>query len=129
MPDPYPSTVERVHDDPAAQLRAMFAHIDAGDWDALADGFHPEVVYERPGYPPFAGRRRVVDFYRHERIVASGRHEIEGVVVEGDAAACWGRMRGILTDGSSVDVRFAEVCSFADARIRTRRSYFFLAAV
>jgi ketosteroid isomerase-like protein len=114
---------------PARQVRGMFASIDAADWDALAERFDPEVVYERPGYPEFVGRERVLDFYRNERIVVSGRHEIEGVVVEGDTGASWGRMRGTLSDGSQADVRFAEVYSFARARIRTRRSYFFRAAV
>ena len=107
----------------------MFAAIDAEDWDALSGRLHPDVVYERPGYPEFVGRARVLGFYRHDRLVVSGRHEIDGVIVEGDTAASWGRMRGTLRDGSQADVRFAEVCRFVDGRIRTRRSYFFRTAV
>jgi ketosteroid isomerase-like protein len=107
----------------------MFASIDAADWEALTERFDPAVVYERPGYPELAGRARVIHFYRHERIVVSGRHDLEGVIVDGDTAASWGRMRGTLNDGSQADVRFAEVYSFADGLIRTRRSYFFQAAV
>jgi ketosteroid isomerase-like protein len=113
----------------ARQVRGMFASIDAADWAALSERFDPEVVYERPGYPAFVGRARVLDFYRGERIVVSGRHKIGGVVVEGDTAASWGRMQGTLRDGSQADVRFAEIYSFVDGRIRTRRSYFFRAAV
>ena len=86
-------------------------------------------MYERPGYDPLVGLERVLRFYRDERIVVSGRHELHGIVVDGDAGACWGRMRGTLRDGSAADVRFAEVYSFADGRIRTRRSYFFQPAV
>jgi ketosteroid isomerase-like protein len=107
----------------------MFASVDAADWDALSELLDSDVVYERPGYPEFVGRARVLDFYRHERVVVSGRHEIEGVIVDGDTTASWGRMQGTLSDGSQADVRFAEVCTFVGARIRTRRSYFFQAAV
>jgi ketosteroid isomerase-like protein len=114
---------------PASHVEAMFASIDASDWDALRELLHPEVVYERPGYPRFVGRARVLEFYRYERIVVSGHHEIEGVIVAGETAVSWGTMRGTLKDGSETEVRFADICWFADARIRTRRSYFFQAAV
>lgn len=124
-----PVEVEREPDLKRAQLRAMFARIDATDWDALAELFHPDLVYARPGYPALIGLERVLRFYREERQVASGTHEIEGIVVDGDAAACWGRMRGVLKDGSAADVRFAEVYRFEGGKVRTRRSYFFRPAV
>ena len=113
----------------SALLRRLFESIDDSDWGTLSDLLHPEVVYERPGYDPLVGLERVLRFYREERLVASGSHRIEGVVVDGDAASAWGRMRGTLRDGSSADVRWAEVYSFEDGRIRTRRSYFFQPAV
>jgi ketosteroid isomerase-like protein len=112
-----------------AQLRELFSRIDASDWDALADLFHADVVYERPGYAPLAGLQRVLDFYRRERQVASGSHELERIVVQGDAAACWGRLRGTLKSGARADIRFADVYVFADGKIKLRRSYFFAAAV
>ena len=112
-----------------ARLRRMFESIDGSDWGTLSDVLHPEVVYERPGYDPLVGLERVLRFYRDERRVASGRHEIHGIVVDGPAGACWGRMRGTMKDGSTADVRFAEVYSFEGERIRTRCSYFFQPAV
>jgi ketosteroid isomerase-like protein len=111
------------------QLRELFARIDASDWDGLAELFDADVVYERPGYAPLSGLQRVLDFYRRERQVASGEHELERIVVDGDAAACWGRMRGTLKSGAPADVRFADVYVFAGERIKLRRSYFFAAAV
>ncbi len=113
----------------SAQVKRMFRSIDASDWQALAAILHPDVVYERPGYDPLAGLRRVLRFYREERLVAYGRHRIDGVVVDGDSASAWGRMRGTMRDGSAADVRWAEVYSFEDGRIRKRRSYFFQPAV
>ena len=44
----------------------MFRAIDNRDWDALATHFHPEMVYERPGFPVLEGRDAVMRFYREE---------------------------------------------------------------
>jgi ketosteroid isomerase-like protein len=110
-------------------LREVYRTIDACDWPALEALLHPEVVYERPGYDPLVGRERVMRFYREERIVASGRHEIIGIVREDGVAACWGHMRGTLRDGSAAEVQFADVYSLDAGQVRTRRSYFFTPAV
>jgi ketosteroid isomerase-like protein len=112
-----------------AKLSDLYQTIDACDWDALEGMLHADVVYERPGYDPLVGRERVLRFYREERLVASGRHEVYGVLHDGDRAACWGRMRGTLRDGSPADVQFSDVYSFQAGKIRTRRSYFFSPAV
>ena len=115
---------------PHDTVRLMFARIDAEDWDGLADLLHADVLYERPGYPPLAGRDRVLRFYREERQVASGRHEVEATLAGDGAAVAWGRMQGRMRDGTDVEVGFAEVYGIAaGGSIRHRRSYFFTAAV
>lgn len=111
------------------RLRELYRFIDAGDWDSLTGMLHRDVVYERPGYDPLIGRERVMRFYREERVVASGRHELYGLLHEPDRAACWGRMQGTHRNGSPVDVQFADVFSFEVGQIRARRSYFFSPAV
>ena len=107
----------------------LFRAVDSHDWDGLQKVFHPEIVYERPGYEPFVGIDRVMHFYQHERVLASGAHQIEQIVAEDDHAACWGCFVGARKDGSPADVRFADVYSFEDGKIKTRRSYFFRPAV
>lgn len=111
------------------RLRDLYRTIDACDWTALAGFFHADIVYERPGYAPLVGLERVMRFYREERVIASGKHQVEGVLHELDRAACWGSMRGSLRDGTRTEVRFADVYSFEDDKIRTRCSYFFSPAV
>lgn len=108
-----------------AHLREMFEAIDARDWETLAGFFHPEIVYDRPGYESFVGAERVLRFYRDERIIADGIHDIEGIIIENGAGACWGSMRGTLEDGSNAHVRFADVYSFDGPALRKRTSYFF----
>ena len=107
----------------------LFGAIDSSDWAKLAQIIHPEIVYERPGYEPFQNMDRVLQFYRNERVLASGSHRLEAIVHEGDHAACWGRFVGKKKDGSSVDELFADCYTFEDGRIRTRRSFFFRPAV
>jgi ketosteroid isomerase-like protein len=106
-------------------LREMFQAIDARDWETLAGFFHPELVYERPGYESLVGAERVLRFYRDERIIADGIHELDGIIIENGAGACWGSMRGTLKDGSDAYVRFADVYAFEGPTLRRRTSYFF----
>jgi len=68
-------------------------------------------------------------FYQEERIVASGSHETEGIVIDGDRAACWGRFRGQHKNGSDIDELYADVYRMHEGRVRTRRTHFFRAAV
>ena len=72
----------------------MFETVDARDWERLADFFHPDLVYHRPGYAPLVGRDAVLHFYREVRVIGSGGHQLAAVVVDGDHGACWGRFVG-----------------------------------
>ncbi len=87
------------------------------------------MTYERPGYEPLVGYERVKKFYREERVIASGTHFLEGVVVNDDSGACWGRFVGVHKNGSAIDERFADAYTFENGKIRTRKSYFFRPAV
>jgi ketosteroid isomerase-like protein len=107
----------------------MFRAIDAREWDRLPDFFAPGAVYERPGYEPFEGLERLDRFYRHERVIASGEHRLEAVLVDGGNAACRGRFVGVHRDGSPIDESFADFYRLADGRITHRRSFFFRPAV
>lgn len=107
----------------------LFRKIDSRDWDALPTSFCDEVVYERPGYEPLVGVERVMKFYREERVIASGEHRLERVVIDGASGACWGRFVGRHRDGSAIDERFADVYILENGRIRVRRSYFFRPAI
>jgi ketosteroid isomerase-like protein len=112
-----------------AIITELFRRVDARDFDALRESFTDDAVYERPGYDPLVGRDRVLHFYREERVIASGKHELEKIVVEGPTGACFGRFVGLHKNGSAIDERFADVYTFQDGRIKTRRSYFFRPAV
>ena len=106
-------------------IEAMYKAIDDSRWDDLDRYFHDQIVYERPGYPPFKGLKRVLRFYREERIIASGRHETEGIVIDGLQAASWGRFIGRHKNGSELEELYADVYRLEDGQIRTRRSHFF----
>lgn len=110
-------------------ITELFRAIDSDDWDTLQAIFHPNIVYERPGYLSFTGIERLLQFYREERILAAGNHYIDHIVIDNDYGACWGRFIGIKKDGSPADELFTDVYSFEQGKIKTRRSYFFRPAV
>jgi ketosteroid isomerase-like protein len=107
----------------------LFLAVDSSDWKKLAEIFDAEIVYERPGYDPIVGLERLLQFYRSERVIAGGKHQIEHAVVDGNYGACWGRFVGVKKDGSQVDELFADVYTFNEGKIRARRTHFYRPAV
>jgi ketosteroid isomerase-like protein len=112
-----------------ALIEQLFQTIDTRDWDKLPPFFATDIVYERPGYEPLVGLEQLLNFYRNVRVIASGSHSLEKLVLDDTCGACWGRFVGLHRDGSMIDERFADVYTFHDGRIATRRSYFFRPAV
>ncbi len=110
-------------------VKRLFECVDARNWERLSDAFCDDVVYERPGYAPLVGLDSVLHFYREERVIASGRHELENVVADEGSGACWGRFVGTHKNGSGLSERFADVYTFEKGKIRTRKSYFFRPAI
>jgi ketosteroid isomerase-like protein len=110
-------------------ITRMFATIDARRWDALADFFTADAVYERPGYEPLIGFEALDHFYRRVRIIGAGRHRVERLVEGRESAACWGRFVGTSRDGRALDERFSDVYELRDGRIVRRTSYFFRPAI
>jgi ketosteroid isomerase-like protein len=107
----------------------LFYAVDRRDWGSLRYIFHPEIIYERPGYEPLAGIDRVLHFYEHERIVVSGTHHTECIIVDGNNGACWGRFVGLKKDNSQADERYADIYLFENGMIKTRKTYFFRSAI
>jgi ketosteroid isomerase-like protein len=110
-------------------IHKMFATIDSRDWDGLQRVFDENIIYERPGYDPLKGYARVNKFYREERVIASGIHFLEDVIIGPESGACWGRFVGKHKNGSEIDERFADAYTFENGKIKTRKSYFFRPAV
>jgi len=110
-------------------ITRMFSTIDARRWDALAEFFTCDAVYERPGYEPLVGFPALDHFYREVRIIVAGQHRIERMVGGPETAACWGRFVGASRDGKSLDERFADVYELRDGRVARRTSYFYRPAI
>ncbi|WP_224360634.1 nuclear transport factor 2 family protein [Hyalangium versicolor] len=107
----------------------MFHHIDSNNWAGLRPLFCRDVIYERPGYAPIIGAQELLDFYERVRVIAAGRHTIDGLLTEEDSAACWGHFAGTHRNGTPLQVRFADCYTFEDGMIKKRTSYFFTPAV
>jgi len=107
----------------------MFDAIDGRDFDALGRYFHPDIVYERPGYEPIRGLDALLHFYREVRRIGGGRHHVEALVDDEEGAVAMGTFRGVLKDGAEANEPFADAYRFQDGRIAHRRTYFFRPAI
>lgn len=110
-------------------IMRLFEIIDGRTWDDLKHVFAEDCLYIRPGYEPLVGLRAVEHFYRFDRIVASGQHDIERVVSDSEAAACWGRFQGRSRSGQLLNEGFADGYVIRAARLVERRTYFFRPAI
>ncbi|RLK58739.1 nuclear transport factor 2 family protein [Actinokineospora cianjurensis] len=100
--------------------------VDAGDFGALAALFTPAAVYRRPGYPDLAGRTAIEHFYRHERLIHHGEHTLQSVLHDGPRYAVHGRFDGVLRDGTTVSIEFADFFTVdGDGGFVSRTTFFF----
>lgn len=112
-----------------ATLR-YYRAVDAGDVDGVIDWFAPEAVYHRPGYAPMTGREALRAFYAGDRVIESGTHRLDQLLVDGSAVAVRGVFTGRLKDGSEVTVGFSDFVDYdGQGRALQRRSYFHVPAV
>jgi steroid Delta-isomerase len=101
-----------------------YEQIDAGDTEAALSCFAPAAVYRRPGYQPLAGLSSIEEYYRDVRVIGSGRHVVESLLVTDDEVAVKGRFDGVSRDGSPLAVRFADFWRFVDLLVIERDTYF-----
>lgn len=110
----------------ARAVERYYRLVDENEVDALIDLFAPDAVYRRPGYEPLHGRDALRSFYSGERVIASGRHEVDALVADADTVAVHGRFVGVLKDGSDACLRFADFYTFDEqGRFATRDTFFF----
>jgi ketosteroid isomerase-like protein len=124
-----------VTDDPSvdsehrrAVVLSYYRNVDAEDFDAVLSIFHPDAVYHRPGYEPLSGIARLTSFYKDQRVIASGQHSVDGIVVDGEFGSAWGTFTGLSRNGDLLEMTFCEVWGFARDLVTYRRSYFFVPA-
>jgi len=110
-------------------ITELFGIIDGRRWDELGSIFADDCVYNRPGYEPIVGLTQLQQFYRHERIIASGEHKIERMVSDLGTVACWGTFVGHGKAGQPLKEDFADTYQVCDGKILSRRTYFYRAAI
>ncbi|MEV6766733.1 nuclear transport factor 2 family protein [Streptomyces sp. NPDC051105] len=110
-------------------INELFDVIDNRRWDQLSRVFAEDGVYERPGYEPLVGLAAIQHFYRYERVVDQGRHDVEHVVSDLGTAACWGRFTGMDRSGRPLDEAFADAYAVTEGKIKHRVTYFYRPAI
>lgn len=115
-------------DDLAATVWRYYSVVDNQDIDALLDLFTPDAVYHRPGYEAIRGRDGLDRFYKKERVIETGRHTVEAMVVKGRSVAVRGQFVGTSRTGEPLDLCFADFFE-GDQLIRSRWTYFYVPLV
>lgn len=109
-----------------ALIQRYYELVDANDVTAMVALFQPDAVYCRPGYPELTGHADITHFYAHQRKFRSGSHSLTAVLDTGARVAVHGRFRGVLHDGSTMDLRFADFFEIGDdGRFSRRDTYYF----
>ena len=67
-------------------VKRYYSTVDAGDAGATSALFAADASYDRPGYPTMVGQQ-ITDFYHGERVIDSGAHSLQEIIVDGDAIA------------------------------------------
>ena len=122
------TTIER----PKAQdmlHERLFQAIDGNNWDDLETLFDADCVYERPGYDAIVGIKDLLHFYRDERIIANGKHNVERVAEFGNVFFCEGEFQGVSRTGEKLRERFVDRYILSGKRIQHRQTYFYRAAI
>lgn len=101
-------------------VRSYYDRVDAADYEGLLALFADDVVYDRPGQDAIEGIDAMERFYREERPLSDGTHELHAVVVEGDTAAVQGRYTGRQGD-RRVAFGFADFHTVDDEGLIARR--------
>ena len=115
----------------AAVVGDYYRSIDRRDLDSALSCFAPDAVYRRPGYEALAGIDAILAYYRDERVIAAGRHNIESIVEDADAdeVAVRGSFSGTSNTGLPLAVRFADFWRFSGLAVVERNTYFDAPAV
>ena len=110
-------------------VKRYYSTVDAGDAGATSALFAADASYDRPGYPTMVGQQ-ITDFYQGERVIESGAHSLQEIIVDGDRASSRGVVSGRLKSGSETTVGFADFFLFdTEGLIAERTTYFYQAAV
>ncbi|MFI1018583.1 nuclear transport factor 2 family protein [Streptomyces sp. NPDC020965] len=108
-------------------VHEYYSRVDAGDFQGLLDLFAADAIYRRPGYEPMQGKKSLESFYRGERVIERGRHEVVSVVAQSPRIAVTGSFSGQLKDGSQVYLDFADFFTVGADGLFSRRETFFYA--
>ena len=115
-----------MHDEKFAtgMVEALLTAIDNKDWDSLAKLLNEDSVYEVHGFPPYTGKKEILEYYENIRPIQAGVHTIESIYTGLDSVVCCGVFVGMKKDGSRIDISFADELRFHNFKISKRRVYF-----
>jgi hypothetical protein len=107
------------------QIIKLFEIVDNQKWDQLNYIFHPLIIYERPGFDKLNGIDEVVNFYKKDRKIISGKHIFLSIMEDKSKFVCWGRFVGIDKNNFAIDIEFVDLYTFDKELIQFRKTFFY----
>jgi ketosteroid isomerase-like protein len=107
-----------------ALVRAYYERVDAQDVEALLACFAEDAIYLRQGTARIKGKAGLRRFYESERIIESGVHTLEEVLVGARWVAVRGTFRGWLRNGENVEIPFTDWHHLSSGVIDRRETLF-----
>ena len=105
-------------------FKDLFASIDAMDTERFLSFIHEDGSFRFGSSLPVTGRdgiRAAVESFF--ATFAALRHDVDQLIVQGDAAACEGKVTYTRHDGSKITLPFANVFGIEDGVISTYHVY------
>lgn len=96
--------MERSHNMFIRSIKKYYDLVDAKDAEGLVRLFDIESVYERPGYEALVGLEALLDFFKNRRIIDSGIHDLQLILVQGNTVAAHGTFSGYIKSGEKAEV-------------------------
>lgn len=109
---------------PEELVRRYYMLVDVGRTEDLLALFADDVVYERQGTPTIRGKAELRRFYSADRMIVSGRHDLEEVLPGKDWVAVRGTFCGTLKNGEWVELQFTDWHHVVGDKIDHRQSLF-----
>ncbi len=100
--------------------QSLLGAIDAGDWNAVANCFAPDALYNPPSGSACRGREAIRAYYESIRPIASGRHTIQEVMHAPGRIVARGLFNGTTRQGAPVAMDFIDTMEIGHGLICSR---------
>ncbi len=110
--------------DSSSLVFKLYEVVDSENWNEFHDIFDENVVYKRPGYPRFNGLDELINYYKNDRIISRGKHEIINLVSADNKIVVYGLFKGNSKTGEELELEYSDYFELCENKLNYRKTYF-----